>query len=79
MGVQIRPLVCRIMKAILSVVISDAAMIKSPSFSREVLSRTMINSPRPDPGVISRGEVDSSVCGLTECINGTFDGVGVQL
>ena len=45
-GVQIRPLVCRTMKAILSVVTSSAAMMRSPSFSRDVESRTMIKSPR---------------------------------
>jgi len=44
-GQQIRPLVCRIMKAILSVVTSSAAQIRSPSFSREVVSRTTMNSP----------------------------------
>ena len=79
MGVQIRPLVCRIMNAILSVVMSDAAIIRSPSFSREILSRTMMNSPRSNSGVVSFGEFGSSGCGLTECFDGIFDGVGVWL
>lgn len=38
-------LVCLIMKAIFSVVTSCAAMIRSPSFSRSVESRTTMNSP----------------------------------
>ena len=54
-GVQIRPLVCRIMNAIFSVVMSEEAMIRSPSFSREALSRTMMNSPRPGVVVVSFG------------------------
>lgn len=44
-GQQTRPLVWRIMKAILSVVTSSAAMIRSPSFSREIESRTTMNWP----------------------------------
>lgn len=40
-------LVCRIIKAIFSVVIAEAAIIRSPSFSREVESRTIMNSPLP--------------------------------
>jgi hypothetical protein len=43
-GAQIRPEVCRIMKAILEGVRS-AAMMMSPSFSRERSSRTTMNSP----------------------------------
>lgn len=77
MGVQIRPLVCRTMNAILSVVMSEAAIIRSPSFSLEVLSRTMMNSPRSDSGVVSFGEVGSGGYRLTECFDGIFDGVGV--
>lgn len=38
-------LVCRIIKAICSVVTASAAIIRSPSFSRSVESRTMMNSP----------------------------------
>ena len=38
-------LVCRIIKAIFSVVTASAAMIRSPSFSRSCESRTMINWP----------------------------------
>lgn len=38
-------LVCLIMNAIFSVVTSSAAMTRSPSFSRSVESRTMMNSP----------------------------------
>lgn len=45
MGVQIMPEVWRTMKAIFSGVMSLAAIIRSPSFSREVESRTMMNSP----------------------------------
>lgn len=44
-GAQIRPEVCRIMKAIFSGVRSAAAMMRSPSFSRERSSRTTMNSP----------------------------------
>ena len=40
-------LVCRIIKAIFSVVVAEAAIIRSPSFSREVESRTIMNSPLP--------------------------------
>jgi hypothetical protein len=47
MGAQIRPEVWRIMKAIFSVVMSWAAMMRSPSFSREGSSRTIMNSPLP--------------------------------
>ena len=52
-GVQTRPLVCLIMKAICSVEISSAAMTRSPSFSRSVESRTTTNSPSPVHGMIS--------------------------
>lgn len=45
MGAQIRPDVYRIMKAIFSGVISEAAIMRSPSFSRERSSRTTMNSP----------------------------------
>lgn len=44
-GVQIMPEVWRTMKAIFSGVMSLADIIRSPSFSREVESRTMMNSP----------------------------------
>ena len=37
----------RIMKAICSVVMSSAAQMRSPSFSRSVESRTTMNSPFP--------------------------------
>lgn len=47
MGAQIRPEVYRIMKAIFSVVMSWAAMMRSPSFSREGSSRTMMKLPFP--------------------------------
>lgn len=62
MGAQIRPEVWRIMKAIFSAVMSCAAMMRSPSFSREGSSRTMMNSPLPrndvswDCGVVGEGE-----------------------
>lgn len=75
MGVQIRPLVCRIMNAIFSVVMSDAAIIRSPSFSREVLSKTVMNSPRSDLGMVSLVEIGSGGDGLTECIDCVFDAV----
>ena len=45
-GAQTSPLVCRIMNAIFSGVMSSAARMRSPSFSREVESRTMMKSPR---------------------------------
>ena len=45
-GMQITPLVWRIMKAIASGVISSAAMIRSPSFSRSASSTTITSSPR---------------------------------
>ena len=45
MGTQIRPEVYRTMKAIFSVVISEAAIMRSPSFSRDRSSRTTMNSP----------------------------------
>lgn len=45
MGVQMRPEVWRIMKAILEGVRWAQDMIRSPSFSREGESRTMMNSP----------------------------------
>ncbi len=44
-GAQIRPLVWRIMKAMFSVVACSAAMARSPSFSRSVESRIMMNLP----------------------------------
>lgn len=56
-GVHIRPLVCRIMNAIFSVVMSEAAIIRSPSFSRDMLSRTMMNSPCSEMGVVSFVEI----------------------
>lgn len=49
---QIRPEVWRIMKAIFSGLMSWAAMIKSPSFSREMSSRTMMKSPLPGCGML---------------------------
>ena len=45
MGQQIRPLVYLIIKPIFSVVMSSAAMIRSPSFSREMESRTIMKWP----------------------------------
>src|SRR3954452_10863315 len=45
-GMQITPLVWRIMKAIFSGVIASAAMIRSPSFSRSASSTTITISPR---------------------------------
>ena len=44
-GVQIRPLVYLIKKAIFSVVTSSAAMMRSPSFSRSVESSTTMKLP----------------------------------
>ena len=46
-------LVHRIIKAIFSVVTSSAAMMRSPSFSREGESRTMINSPAWKAAIVS--------------------------
>lgn len=45
MGAQIKPEVWWIMKAIFGGVMDSAAMIRSPSFSRERESRTIMNSP----------------------------------
>src|SRR5262245_2635936 len=45
-GMQITPLVWRIMNAIASGVIFSAAMMRSPSFSRSASSTTMTSSPR---------------------------------
>ena len=45
-GMQITPLVWRIMKAIVSGVIFSAAMMRSPSFSRSASSTTITISPR---------------------------------
>lgn len=39
------------MKAIFAGVASSAAMMRSPSFSRDSLSRTTTNSPRAGDGV----------------------------
>ena len=44
-GVQIIPEECRTMKAICAGVIFEAAIIRSPSFSREGLSRTTMKDP----------------------------------
>ena len=44
-GERVTDLVCLIMKAIFSVVTSSAAIMRSPSFSRSVESRTTMNSP----------------------------------
>jgi hypothetical protein len=54
-GVQIRPEVCRTMKAIFSGVMSLADIIRSPSFSREVESRTTMNSPFSVEGGVGNG------------------------
>ena len=45
MGVQIRPEVWRIMKDIFEGVRQEAAIIRSPSFSRVGESRTTMKSP----------------------------------
>ncbi len=45
-GMQITPLVWRIMNAIASGVMDSAAMMRSPSFSRSASSTTMTISPR---------------------------------
>src|SRR4051794_9525558 len=45
-GMQITPLVWRIMNAIFSGVMASAAMIRSPSFSRSASSTTITISPR---------------------------------
>ena len=46
-GMQITPLVWRIMNAIVSGVTISAAMMRSPSFSRSASSTTTTSSPRP--------------------------------
>src|SRR5215213_10383708 len=45
-GMQITPLVWRIMNAIASGVMASAAMMRSPSFSRSASSTTITSSPR---------------------------------
>jgi hypothetical protein len=87
-GAQIRPLVCRIMKAIFWGVRSAAAMIRSPSFSRERSSRTTMNSPfsggssqcvcaeRPGlRGWVGRTEGNWGVREFTKCLDCVFYGV----
>ena len=59
-GVQMMPLVWRTMKAILAVEMSSAAMIRSPSFSRSVESRTTTNSPRRKAEMVDAMESNSS-------------------
>lgn len=49
-GAQIRPEEWRIMKDIFAVVRAEAAMMRSPSFSREGESRTMMKEPFPAGG-----------------------------
>ena len=49
-GMQITPLVWRIMNAIASGVTFSAAMMRSPSFSRSASSTTITSSPRCDRG-----------------------------
>ena len=71
MGVQMRPEVCRIMKPIFSDVMSEAAMIRSPSFSRDRESKTTMNSPLRKAVIVSRivekpgaGEVEGGMAGV---------------
>ena len=45
MGVQMMPVVCETMKAMVDAVMCWAAMIRSPSFSREGESSTMMKRP----------------------------------
>jgi hypothetical protein len=66
MGAQIRPDVYRIMKANFSGVISEAAIMRSPSFSRERSSRTTMNSPFSGRGSVSLnfGNWDGNLMGV---------------
>lgn len=82
MGAQISPEVYRIMKAIFSGVISEAAIMRSPSFSRERSSRTTMNSPFSGRNVIlncsRKWRGVSEWCWkveLTECGDCVFHGV----
>ncbi len=50
-GMQITPLVWRIMNAIDSGVAISAAMMRSPSFSRSASSTTTTSSPRPTAAI----------------------------
>ena len=53
-GMQITPLVWRIMNAIDSGVIFSAAMMRSPSFSRSASSTTTTMLPRPMAAIAAR-------------------------
>ena len=73
-GAQMRPLVWRTMKAILSSVTSSAAMMRSPSFSREGESRTIMKWP---DSVIEGEDVRRLVVLLRVGFVGAFLGVGL--
>ncbi len=55
-GAQIRPEEWRIMKVIFAVVTAEAAMMRSPSFSRDGESRTMMKEPFPKGEGVSLGK-----------------------
>lgn len=68
-GTQIRPLVCRIMKAIWALVILSAAIIRSPSFSRVAESRMITNWPDSAENALAcdKGHLGGRGLLFTEC------------
>ena len=70
-GLGLVYLVCRIMKAIFSVVTSSAAIIRSPSFSRSAESRTTMNSPLRKAcivsSIVSKCLVDNPLADIYNC------------
>ena len=68
---------CLIMKAIFSVVTSSAAIMRSPSFSRSVESRTTMKSPFPKK-VRSVGANKFSVRGAPRRFTSSFSGAGIE-
>ena len=66
-------LVQRTIKAIFSTVTSSAAMMRSPSFSRSVESRTTMNSPFPvTPGLfVSKNSFECSLSSTSFCYSFT--------
>lgn len=64
------------MKAIFAGVASSAAIIRSPSFSRDSLSRTTTNSPRARASISWLYQEVDFKC-LTECFQRILNGVEV--
>src|SRR6478672_8151087 len=86
-GMQITPLVWRIMNAIASGVIASAAMMRSPSFSRSASSTTITISPRAMAATafsisvkgISFSLVEESLDVLGEHVDFEVDGIAGRL